>query len=159
MTAVTVKPVISALLPLPLLTVLLSFFEQNVSTFLFPNHISNSSPDLGSFHVFPFPSSSLPPSHLPSAPSASIPLHPIHSFPALPCPSLLVPFFPSHSLFPLHSRSAQPLVGLTQKSCSADEKLLNLYRLLGQVTDTRYCPSPVSDTHSDTDIDTDACTD
>lgn len=30
------------------------------------------------------------------------------------------------------TRSAQPLVGLTLKSCAADEKLLNLYRLLGK---------------------------
>jgi hypothetical protein len=35
------------------------------------------------------------------------------------------------------TRSAQPMVGLTMKLCSADEKLLNMYRLRGKTVDHR----------------------
>lgn len=35
-------------------------------------------------------------------------------------------------------RSSQPLVGMTNKSCGEDEKLLNLYRLLGHTSDIRW---------------------
>ena len=43
---------------------------------------------------------------------------------------------------PVLTRSAQPLVGLTLKSCAADEKLLNFYRLKGRSADSRCKHTP-----------------
>jgi hypothetical protein len=36
------------------------------------------------------------------------------------------------------TRSAQPMVGLAQKNCPEDEKLLNLYRCKGRTLELRY---------------------
>jgi hypothetical protein len=36
------------------------------------------------------------------------------------------------------TRSAQPMVGLAQKNCPEDEKLLNLYRCKGKTLELKY---------------------